>query len=31
MDTQLTRGLKRRLLYVENKDGVIDGAHARIG
>jgi hypothetical protein len=31
MDTQLTRGLKRRLMYVENKDGVIDGAHARIG
>jgi hypothetical protein len=31
METQLTRGLKRRLMYVENKDGSIDGAHARIG
>jgi hypothetical protein len=31
MDTQLTRGLKRRLMYVENKDGTIEGAHARIG
>jgi hypothetical protein len=30
-ETQLTRGLKRRLMYVENKDGDIDGAHARIG
>jgi hypothetical protein len=29
--TQLTRGLKRRLMYVENKDGSLDGAAARIG
>jgi len=28
---QLTRGQKRRLMYVENKDGTIDGANARIG
>jgi len=31
MKNQLTRGLKRRLMYVENKDGLIDGANARIG
>lgn len=31
MDSQLTRGLKRRVMYVENKDGAIDGAHGRIG
>ncbi len=31
METQLNRGLKRRLMYVENKDGEIDGAHGRIG
>ncbi len=31
MDTQLTRGLKRRLMYIENKDGNIGGTHARIG
>lgn len=31
MKTQLTHGLKRRLLYVENKDGKIDGADGRIG
>jgi hypothetical protein len=30
-ETQLTRGLKRRLMYVENKDGEVDGARARIG
>ena len=30
-ETQLTRGLKRRLMYVENNDGEIDGAHARVG
>ena len=29
--TQLTRGEPRRLMYVENKDGDIDGADARIG
>jgi hypothetical protein len=29
--TQLTKGLKRRVMYVENKDGDIDGAAARIG
>lgn len=28
---QLTRGDKRRVMYVENKDGDIDGAAARIG
>jgi hypothetical protein len=31
VETQLTRGLKRRLMYVENKDGEIDGASGRIG
>jgi hypothetical protein len=31
MQTQLTKGLRRRLMYVENKDGSIDGVHARIG
>ncbi len=31
METQLNRGLKRRLMYVENKDGDIDGAAGRIG
>jgi hypothetical protein len=31
MENQLTRGLKRRLMYVENRDGTIGGAHARIG
>jgi hypothetical protein len=31
MKNQLNRGLKRRLMYVENKDGVIDGVVARIG
>ncbi|HEY0064954.1 MAG TPA: 1-deoxy-D-xylulose-5-phosphate synthase [Telluria sp.] len=29
--SQLTRGLARRLMYVENKNGLIDGAAARIG
>ena len=29
--TQLNRGLKTRLMYVENKDGDIDGVAARIG
>jgi hypothetical protein len=29
--TQLTRGENRRLMYVENKNGQIDGADARIG
>jgi hypothetical protein len=28
---QLTRGQRRRVLYVENKDGDLDGAAARIG
>jgi hypothetical protein len=28
---QLTRGAKRRVMYVENKAGNIDGAVARIG
>ena len=31
MKTQLNRGLTRRLMYVESKDGTIDGADARIG
>ena len=31
MKTQLTRGLKRRLMYIENKEGEIEGARARIG
>ena len=31
METQLTRGLRRRLMYVENKGGTIDGVDARIG
>jgi hypothetical protein len=31
MNNQLTRGAKRRVLYVENKDGMIDGANGRIG
>ncbi len=31
MKNQLTRGLDRRLMYVENKDGDIDGVPARIG
>jgi len=31
MNSQLTRGLKQRLMYVEDRDGTIDGAHARIG
>ena len=29
--TQLNRGLQRRMTYVENKDGEIDGVNARIG
>jgi hypothetical protein len=28
---QLTRGHERRVMYVENKDGLIDGSPARIG
>lgn len=31
MRTQLNRGQSRRLMYMENKDGLIDGANARIG
>lgn len=31
MKNQLTRGLKRRLMYIENKEGDLDGARARIG
>jgi len=30
-NNQLTKGEKRRVMYVENKDGDIDGAKARIG
>jgi hypothetical protein len=29
--TQLNRGLAKRLMYVESKAGLIDGAQARIG
>ena len=29
--TQLNRGLRRRLMYVGNKDGQIDGSNGRIG
>jgi hypothetical protein len=29
--SQLTKGAKKRLMYVENKDGLIDGERARIG
>ncbi|MBI3545580.1 MAG: hypothetical protein HY081_03160 [Gammaproteobacteria bacterium] len=31
MKTQLTRGMKRRMMYVESKGNDIDGAHGRIG
>lgn len=31
MRNQLNRGLRRRLMYIENKDGLIDGCDARIG
>jgi hypothetical protein len=31
MRTQLTKGMRRRLMYVENKDGLIDGVQGRIG
>lgn len=31
MENQLNRGLKKRLMYLENKDGHIDGVPARIG
>jgi len=31
MRTQLTKGLRRRVMYVENKQGAIDGVRARIG
>ena len=29
--TQLTKGPARRVMYIENKDGEIDGAQARVG
>lgn len=28
---QLSKGLERRLMYIENKEGLVDGARARIG
>jgi hypothetical protein len=28
---QLTQGQERRVMYVENKDGLLDGVQARIG
>lgn len=31
MKTQLTHGLKRRVLYIENKDGDLGGAQGRVG
>lgn len=31
MKNQLTRGQTRRVMYIENKDGLIDTAAARIG
>lgn len=31
MRTQLNRGLSRRVMYIENKNGLIDGARGRIG
>ena len=31
MRNQLTRGEKRRVMFVENKDGDIDGVQGRIG
>jgi len=31
MKTQLNRGLKRRVMYVECKDGLLDGVSARVG
>lgn len=30
-NNQLTRGEKRRVMYIENKDGDIEGAEGRIG
>ncbi len=30
-NNQLTKGESRRVMYIENKDGDIDGADARIG
>lgn len=31
MHTQLTKGQRRRVMYVESKEGSIDGAQGRIG
>lgn len=31
MRTQLTKGMRRRVMYVENKHGLIDGVQGRIG
>jgi len=31
MKNQLTRGEKRRVMFVENKDGDIDGVQGRVG
>jgi hypothetical protein len=31
MLTQLTKGMRRRIMYVENKHGLIDGVQGRIG
>ena len=31
MQTQVTKGMRRRIMYVENKHGLIDGVQGRIG
>jgi hypothetical protein len=31
MRTQLNKGMRRRVMYVENKHGLIDGVQGRIG
>ena len=31
MRTQLTQGLRRRIMYIENKRGLIDGVQSRVG
>ena len=31
IQTQLTKGMRRRVMYIENKDGLIDGVQGRIG
>lgn len=31
MRTQLTKGMRRRVMYIENKNGLIDGVQGRVG